>query len=456
MTDKRRTLIFINILIVSIASSFLSTALSTALAPIIVEFGLDTDKGQWINSSYSLVMGKIMTLSAFLITRFNTKRLYVSSLAIMIIGLVSSSFATSFPSMMVGRLLQAISSSINTAMAQVVLLTIYPVEKRGSIMGWYGLSLSAAPIVAPTIGGLFVDTVGWRMVFVVTTIFMAVALVSSLFCFEDVMENRKDKFDISSFVLSVLAFGGISLALGNAGRMNYLFFVSLVLGISSGVLFVRRQNALTTPFLDVSVLKNRNFAISVASSCMLYMCMMGNSIIIPLFLQNTLGSSVTVSGLVTLPGSLVLTILNPFTGKLYDKYGMRRPAIVGALCVIVSYLGMSMVKMDTSYYYVALMHSAKCMGIAIMMMGFLSWGISSVEKEKTAHANALFNSLRMLSGGMGQVLFVSMISGVSSRIQGKEGGVFGVRIAFSSMVIVSMIQLLISFVFIKKTNLEDD
>lgn len=102
------------------------------------------------------------------------------------------------------------------------------------------------------------------------------------------------------------------------------------------------------------------------------------------------------------------------------------------------------------------MHSAKCMGIAIMMMGFLTWGISSVEKEKTAHANALFNSLRMLSGGMGQVLFVSMISGVSSRIQGKEGGVVGVRIAFSSMVIVSIIQLLISFVFIKKTNLEDD
>ena len=452
MTDKRRTLIFINILIVSIASSFLSTALSTALAPIIVEFGLDTDKGQWINSSYSLVMGKIMPLSAFLITRFNIKRLYISSLAIMIIGLVSSSFATSFPLMMVGRVLQAISSSINTAIAQVVLLTIYPVEKRGSIMGWYGLSLSAALIIAPTIGGLFVDSLGWRMVFVVTILLMTVGLISSLFCFEDVMKNRKDKFDISFFVLSVLAFGGISLALGNAGRMNYLFFLPLVLGIASGVLFVRRQNDLTSPFLDITVLKNRDFAISVVSSGLLYMCMMGSSIIIPLFLQNNLGSSATVSGLVTLPGSLVLTILNPFTGKLYDKYGMRGPAIVGALCVIAGYFGMTMVNMDTSYCYVALMHSAKCMGIAIMMMGFLTWGISSVEKEKTAHANALFNSLRMLSGAMGQVLFVSMISGVSSRIQGKDGGVVGVRIAFSFMVIVSIIQLLISFVFIKKDN----
>ena len=96
------------------------------------------------------------------------------------------------------------------------------------------------------------------------------------------------------------------------------------------------------------------------------------------------------------------------------------------------------------------MHSAKCMGIAIMMMGFLTWGISTVEKEKTAYANALFNSLRMLSGGMRQVIFVSVVSGVSSRIQGKEGGVVGVRIAFFSMVIVSIFQILLSFVFIKK------
>ena len=132
-----------------------------------------------------------MPLSAFLIIRFRTKKLYLTSLSIMIIGLMLSTFASSFPLMMVGRVLQAISSSINTAIAQVVLLTIYPVEKRGSIMGWYGLSLSAAPIIAPTIGGLFVDTLGWRMVFVVTILLMTVGLISSLFCFEDVMENRR-------------------------------------------------------------------------------------------------------------------------------------------------------------------------------------------------------------------------------------------------------------------------
>ena len=317
---------------------------------------------------------------------------------------------------------QAISSGINTAIAQVVLLTIYPKDKRGGIMGWYGLSLSAAPIVAPTIGGVFVDTVGWRMVFVVTLAFMTVGLFSSIFFFNDVMENRKDRFDIYSFVLSALAFGGVTIGLGNARKMNYLFFLPLIIGIISSVLFIKRQNTLDSPFLDISVFKTREFSISMLSSCLLYMCMMGSSIIIPFFIQNTLGLSATASGLATLPGSLVLTIINPFIGKLYDKYGMRMPAIIGVIFTILGYLGMSMVDINTSLLYVALMHTAKCLGIAIMMMGFLTWGISSVAKEKTAHANALFNSLRMLSGGIGQVLFVSVITGVSTIIQGKEGG----------------------------------
>ena len=130
MTDCKRRIIFSNLLIISIASSFLSTALSTALPPIITEFGLNADSGQWINSIYSLVMGIIMPFSAFLITRFKTKRLYLSAIFLMILGLTLSSLSRTFSIMMTGRVLQAVSSGITTAMAQVVILSIYPKEKR--------------------------------------------------------------------------------------------------------------------------------------------------------------------------------------------------------------------------------------------------------------------------------------------------------------------------------------
>ena len=289
MTDCKRRIIFSNLLIISIASSFLSTALSTALPPIITEFGLNADSGQWINSIYSLVMGIIMPFSAFLITRFKTKRLYLSVIFLMILGLILSSVSKTFSIMMTGRVLQAVSSGITTAMAQVVILSIYPKEKRGSAMGWYGLVLGAAPIIAPTIGGVFIDTVGWRMIFVFTLILMVIGFIFTLFTFDNVLENEKKKFDLYSFILSALTFGGVTLGLGNARRMDALFFVPLIIGIIAGVIFTRRQLSLSSPFLDLTVFRKRNFTLSVVISVFFYMCMMGSSILIPLYLQSVLG-----------------------------------------------------------------------------------------------------------------------------------------------------------------------
>ena len=446
MTDCKRRIIFSNLLIISIASSFLSTALSTALPPIITEFGLNADSGQWINSIYSLVMGIIMPFSAFLITRFKTKRLYLSAIFLMILGLTLSSVSRTFSIMMTGRVLQAVSSGITTAMAQVVILSIYPKEKRGSAMGWYGLVLGAAPIIAPTIGGVFIDTVGWRMIFVFTLILMVIGFIFTLFTFDNVLENEKKKFDLYSFILSALTFGGVTLGLGNAIRMDALFFVPLIIGIIAGVIFTRRQLSLSSPFLDLTVFRKRNFTLSVVISVFFYMCMMGSSILIPLYLQSVLGYSATISGLTTLPGSLVMAVSNPFTGKLYDKFGMRKLSIFGALSVILSYFGMSMCSIETSLIFVALMHGVKCLGVAFMMMPFVTWGITSVEKEKTAHANALLNALRSVGGAIGQTVFVSIMTGVGL----KSSGVMGVRAAFAVMLTLSLVQLVISLVFIKK------
>ena len=446
MTDCKRRIIFSNLLIISIASSFLSTALSTALPPIITEFGLNADSGQWINSIYSLVMGIIMPFSAFLITRFKTKRLYLSAIFLMILGLTLSSISRTFSIMMTGRVLQAVSSGITTAMAQVVILSIYPKEKRGSAMGWYGLVLGAAPIIAPTIGGVFIDTVGWRMIFVFTLILMVIGFIFTLFTFDNVLENEKKKFDLYSFILSALTFGGVTLGLGNAIRMDALFFVPLIIGIIAGVIFTRRQLSLSSPFLDLTVFRKRNFTLSVVISVFFYMCMMGSSILIPLYLQSVLGYSATISGLTTLPGSLVMAVSNPFTGKLYDKFGMRKLSIFGALSVILSYFGMSMCSIETSLIFVALMHGVKCLGVAFMMMPFVTWGITSVEKEKTAHANALLNALRFVGGAIGQTVFVSIMIGVGL----KSSGVMGVRAAFAVMLTLSLVQLVISLVFIKK------
>ena len=205
---------------------------------------------------------------------------------IFVAGLVICVSAPNFYIMMSGRILQASGNGILTSMAQVVLLSIYPPEKRGSIMGWYGLSVGAAPVIAPTLAGILVDSCGWRMIFYAAIAIMLVSLVFALKVFDNVLDTSEKKFDVLSFVLSAFAFGGITLGVGNiskSGITNPNTYIPLVVGMITAVIFVFRQLKLSQPFLELRILKHNDYTLSVTGSMLLYFVMMGSSIIMPLY-----------------------------------------------------------------------------------------------------------------------------------------------------------------------------
>ena len=206
LSSGRRTMIFLCLVVSGIASSILSTAMTTALPNVVEYFGISTSIGQWITSGYSLAMGMIMPLTAFLITKFPTKKLYLTGIAAFIIGLLISIFAGNFGLMMAGRVIQACGNGILMTAAQVIILTVYPVEKKGTMMGTYGLATTAAPVVAPTIAGLMIDAFGWKSIFWVALVIMAVSFVISRIVFDDVLELQDKKIDVISFVESSVAF----------------------------------------------------------------------------------------------------------------------------------------------------------------------------------------------------------------------------------------------------------
>ena len=221
ITDRKRTMIFINIVITCIASSMLATALTTALPSMITDLEISVTTGQWLTSGYSLAMGIIMPLTAFLITRFPTKRLFLTGMILFILGLALCVIAPNFPVMMAARILQACGNGILTSMSQVIILTIFPLEKRGTAMGWYGLSVGAAPVIAPTLAGIIVDLFGWRAIFYISIGIMLVSFIWALFAFDNVLETAKKKFDMISFGISIFAFGGITLGIGNIGTYEW-------------------------------------------------------------------------------------------------------------------------------------------------------------------------------------------------------------------------------------------
>lgn len=456
VTKNKRTLIFINIIITCIASSMLATALTTALPSMIHDFNISVTTGQWLTSGYSLAMGIIMPLTAFLINRFPTRKLYLTAILLFILGLLLSIIAPNFPILMCSRILQACGNGILSAMAQVIILTIYPDEQKGTAMGWYGLSVGAAPVIAPTIAGLLVDSYGWKMIFYAAIAIMLLSFIFAIYAFDNVLDTMKKKFDIFSFVISALAFGGITLGIGNIGSYPFVsiqVLLLLVIGIVTAVLFVHRQLHLKDPFLELRILKNKEYALSVIGSMLLYFVMMGSSIILPLYVQSIMGCSATTSGLVALPGSLLMAVISPFAGRIYDKVGMKILFLTGAACMVLSNICMVFITMQTPIWLPAIYNVIRCVSIGCLMMPLITWGTSDIDTSETAHASALLTSLRTIAGAIGSAVFVAIMTAVaehSAASYGDNAQIHGLNMTYLVMAFSSVILLLIAVFGVKK------
>ncbi len=455
LTNSRRTMIFICLIVSGIASSTLSTAMTTALPNVVEYFGVSTSIGQWVTSGYSLAMGMVMPLTAFLITRFPTRKLYLTGIAGFILGLILSIFAGNFGMMMAGRVLQACGNGILMSAAQVVILTVYPFEKRGTMMGTYGLATTVAPIVAPTIAGLLIDAFGWKSIFYVVLIIMAVSFILSFMVFENVLEIQDKKFDVLSFVESIIAFGGITLGIGNISSFGIISIeagLPLLAGAVVCAAFMYRQCSLEKPFLDVKILKNRNYAVSVISSMVLYLVMMGSSVMMPLYVQDVMGRSAVISGLVTLPGSLATAVVSPFAGRIFDKMGIKKLFLAGSAALLVSNIGMFFLTMSTPLWVAAVFNVIRNISIGSLMMPLLTWGTQSVGSQKVADASSLLTSLRTIAGSIGSAVFVGIMTVVSEKsaeIYGSRAMIHGMNVSFFWMAAGALILLLISIFAVK-------
>lgn len=456
MTEKKKLLIFINILIAGISTSMLSTAMSTALPAIINYYHISLTTGQWVTSGYSLAMAIVMPLTAFLVKKIPTKKLYISGILCFMIGELLSIISPVFSIMMIGRIFQAVGNGVLVSMGQVVILTMYDTEKKGTMMGWYGLATAGAPIIAPTIGGILVETVGWKYIFVFTFIIMAVALLASIVNFEDILTLQDVQFDLSSFILSMFAFGGITLGVGNLSSNGLLSFstaLPLCIGLITGIFFVIRQLHLEKAFLDVRILKNKNYTLAVISSVLLYLVMMGGSVLMPLYVQSVLGKSAIISAFVTMPGSIATAVANPFAGKIYDKLGIKKLMIFGSICLLISNISMYFITASMPLFIAALFNVFRNVSIGCLMMPLLTWGTSQVKLAKVSDASSLLTSLRTVAGSIGAAVFVGIMSAVttsSTASYGKNAALHGLNVAFLSMSIATLVLVLISVFCIKE------
>lgn len=407
----RKQIIIVVILLSGTVIAVLNqTLLSPALPAIMADMQVDAPTVQWLTSAYSLVEAIIIPLSAYLIGRFPTRKLFIIGISLFAIGSLLAAISPVFAVLLLGRMFQAAATGIVMPMVFTVILLIFPREKRGSAMGIVSLVIGFAPAVGPSVSGLLVDSVGWRALFVVVFALSLIIIVLAVWRLESYGEFEATSFDKPSVALCSL--GLLSLLYGLSSITSTSTVAVSIALIAVGLLllgfFVRRQLKLEVPLLKVNTLKTRNYRITVIVVACLQAALVGTGVLLPIYLQNLLGISALETGFIMLPGAIIGALVGYFSGRWFDKFGVRKVLIPSAFVFLLGGIGLVAFDLDTSIIFIIAVYTALSVGMMGTITPINTWGINSLDNKVIQHANALSNTLNQVGASLGTAILVSL------------------------------------------------
>lgn len=424
------------------------TLLATAIPHIMADLDLEADVAQWLQSVFMLVNGIMIPVTAFLIGKFSTRSLFFTALSLFGFGTLVCGLSPNFTVLMLGRILQASGAGIIMPLMQTILFLIYPREQRGTAMGFFGLVISFAPAIGPTLSGWFVEIYPWRGLFYIILPIVVIDLIVAWFILRNVTEQTNPKLDVFSIILSTFGFGGLlygfSLA-GSSGWLSPMVLISLIVGGVALTMFIRRQLRLEQPILEFRVFKDPIFTLATIIGMVAFMTMIGGAVILPIFMQNMLGFTAFESGLMMLPGALLMGIMSPVTGKLFDMFGPRWLVIPGLGIVTMTTFMFTVLDTETTFTYLAVVNAVRMLGISMVMMPSTTAGLNQLSNKLVPHGTAMNNTMRQIAGAVGTALFVSVMTMTMIPDQGAEGMIHGVNMSFILTGIFSLVGFILAF-----------
>ena len=448
----------LQMIVVLLAGAFVAvlnaTLLTPALPTIMADMGIASTTVQWLTSGYALTEAVIIPLAAYLMGRFSTRRLFIGGMTLFAAGSLVSAVAPVFPLLLLGRVMQACATGFVMPMVFSVILLVIPRERRGSAMGIIGLVIGFAPTIGPSLSGVLVDTVGWRAIFVIVAAVTAIIVACAAKMLKPYGEFRRSRFDLLSVVLSTCGLICLLYGLSSVSSSTNLGFTVglIVAGIALVGLYAYRQLNLAEPMLRVDILKTVNYRTVVIVIALFQAALIGMETVMPLYIQGVLGQSATVSGLTLLPGALIGAFTGMLAGRLFDKFGVRVPVLIGAAVVLCGVLGFTQFRADSPVLLVSVMYAVLAIGIQFTMTPVNTWGVNSLPNEAIQHAQSTSNTINQVAASFGTALLVSVaatVSGAASDLAGVERTFAGYHASFCTTALLAACAIVLILVFVR-------
>lgn len=447
-------------LVIMIFGTFVTVLNQTVVTPaqpsIMAEMGIDASTVQWLTTGFTLINAIMIPVTAYLTDKHSTKMLYLVSMGIFAVGSLMAGIAPDFAVLLIGRLLQAAGAGILMPMVMTVLMLTFPVERRGSAMGIFGIVIAFAPAIGPSVSGLVIDSFGWRVLFYAIAILIAAVVLISVFVLKKTEPlNPAAQLDKISVIMSTVGFGALLYGFSTIGSVgiNVADAAITLVGIVVLVLFFRRQLKMEQPMLNVRVLSNRRFLIGTVIGMIVQASLLAAGVLMPIYLQSYMGYSATVSGLVIMPGAILMGVLNPFAGRLFDKYGPRVLSIIGLAILTISTVGFATLTSTTDVVWLTILYTIRMASLSLVNMPITTWAMNALDNKLLNHGTSVNNTLRQVSGSLGTALLVSIDTFVTGTASGTmdpvQAGILGVNAAFVAAVVLSAVALVLTIVFVK-------
>jgi MFS transporter, DHA2 family, multidrug resistance protein len=412
-----RWFVLANVMIGTFMAVLDATIVNVGLTKMMSAFGSSVDKIEWVLTAYLLVFAVVLPSSGWIADHWGHKRTYFLGLLLFTFGSLFCSLSTNENMLIAFRVIQGAGAGFIMPVGMSIITHEFPPEKRGMALGFWGIAASSSVSLGPLLGGYLIDTFSWHAMFDINVPIGIFAMLATLLILREYKTEHARAFDIVGFIsmTSFLLFLLLALSDGNASWNTGGWtsnFILTCFGISfvSLVIFLTAELTVKHPIIDLSILKNRNFGMANIMLFIFGLAFFGNSFLLPLYLQNSLGYTALQTGILFLPVGIIMAFMSPVAGWMTDKLNPKIPIFIG---IVLTFLSMYLYKdlsLDTENWELLVPLIIRGFGLGFMFIPLSTIAINDIPREKLAQATGLFNTIRQVGGSFGVAILGTFLT----------------------------------------------
>ncbi len=382
-----------------------STTVNVAVPSIMGAYGVGQDLAQWASTAFLTAVVASQVLNSWTVAAVGPRNTFMAALVIFTIGAFMAAFSPAIEILILGRILQGFGAGLIQPLVLSTAIAVFPPDRRGLAVGTVGMGIALAPTFGPLVGGLAIDHLTWRHVFIVPLPLVGLAAMMALALMPSRNPLQKiPDFNWSGYVLLAIALGCLMAAIGNGQRWGWnsvqLLLFALT-GSAAAVTFVMTQLRVDNPLLDPKLFLDARFASAVAIAFAFGLGNFSTNYAIPLFTQTVQGYTATKAGLVLVPAGLVLVAMMQLSGRLADRVPPHLPIIAGCAGFVVAAVALAGMDVNTAFITVALLAMCTRGAMSLISPNMGKAALSAVPPDKLAQGAGAFNFFRQMGGAFG-------------------------------------------------------